>query len=107
MASYRTRTRTYSGTAAAATPTAITEINPLRIWAAIECDLTTAVPVLVTISDRADASAAVSFQLQPGERVVFSQAASDMPWTGTIFVEGVGGGAVYRGGEVYLERIGD
>lgn len=107
MFKYRRLTRQITGAVGTAL-TQICEANDLRLWAAIECDLATGVALNVAFSHEYTTSANyVTFRLQPGERLVLSNATGgDMPWSGSVYISGVGGTAGYRGGEVYLERTG-
>lgn len=99
---YRPLTRLFQGVVS--TIEQLSPQEPLRQWAAIECDLGTGVPLLVTITYKADSGVYATWELQPGEKVVFSRY-GDMPWDGVILITGSGGGtAGYRGGEVILER---
>jgi len=107
MFKYRRLTRQILGSATT-TLVQVLEANDLRLWAAIECDLTTGVAMNVVFSHEYTSSANyVQFRLQPGERIVLSNSTGgDMPWFGSVYVSGVGATAGYRGGEVYLERTG-
>lgn len=99
---YRFHTGRFFGTAGASA-IVVAEAKPERLWAAVECDLTTGVPMYVTLTDRLDSNVYCTFELQPGQRIVLS-AVGDMPWNGMILLTGNGGTAGYRGGEVYWER---
>jgi hypothetical protein len=107
MFKYRQKTKQYFG-AVGTTAVQVAEAYDLRLWAAIECDLDTGVALNVFLSyEYTTSSNYVTFRLQPGERVVFSNTpGGDMPWTGSIYISSVAGTAGYRGGEVYLERTG-
>lgn len=76
----------------------------LRRWGLIECLIDSPEALRVALSHTIDTALYLTFDLQQGERVVFSRF-GDMPWDGMVLVWAAGGGtATYRGGEVYEER---